>query len=278
MVSSGEGNLREKVDKDPNHALAGGFMKNDALIDLLREVKEVLDKHSIEFWLDGGTLLGAVRDGEIIPWDNDIDLTTWDTNLSRNVKRLVANELSDKGFKVGVVETPTPYIHIHHREEEFWADLSFYRLIDDKAILPTRETRKLIGTYLIHLSNMLSTPHRYEVDFRAKPSVKNFVESILVKTSRVLPSSLRIRLAQIVAQVYQRIGTKDITPVIPAEYFTNLATIKFYGMEFRVPARTEEYLAFRYGPSWRVPKRDWVYCRDDGAAVNKAWRKKKRVK
>ena len=32
----------------------------------LKEVKEVFDSLDIKFWLDWGTLLGAVRDGKII--------------------------------------------------------------------------------------------------------------------------------------------------------------------------------------------------------------------
>jgi len=35
--------------------------------------------------------------------------------------------------------------------------------------------------------------------------------------------------------------------------FTNLSVIKFYGMEFKVPAKTEEYLSYRYGKDWRIP-------------------------
>lgn len=42
----------------------------------------------------------------------------------------------------------------------------------------------------------------------------------------------------------------------------------FYGMEFKVPAETEEYLAYRYGKNWRTPKRDYVYYKDDGAITN----------
>ena len=35
-------------------------------------------------------------------------------------------------------------------------------------------------------------------------------------------------------------------------------------MEFNVPAKTEEYLSYRYGNDWRVPKKNWDTVGDDG--------------
>lgn len=47
----------------------------------LLEVKEVLDRLGIMFWLDGGTLLGAIRDKDFCADDeNDIDLSVWATD------------------------------------------------------------------------------------------------------------------------------------------------------------------------------------------------------
>ena len=40
-------------------------------------------------------------------------------------------------------------------------------------------------------------------------------------------------------------------------------------MEFRIPAETEEYLSYRYGKDWRIPKRDWVIIRDDHTIFKK---------
>ncbi len=41
---------------------------------LLEKIADLLEKDGNEYWLDGGTLLGAVRDGKLIPWDHDLDL------------------------------------------------------------------------------------------------------------------------------------------------------------------------------------------------------------
>lgn len=60
----------------------------------LKAVKKILDKLSVRFFLNFGTLIGAVREGNFIKDDKDIDLGI----LGETKRLLIRRELEKHGF------------------------------------------------------------------------------------------------------------------------------------------------------------------------------------
>ncbi len=74
---------------------------------MLKDLVAILDANQIEYYIVGGTLLGAIRHKGFIPWDDDIDLSFPRQHfeyLIRNAQRLlppyyvIESHLTDKNF------------------------------------------------------------------------------------------------------------------------------------------------------------------------------------
>ena len=65
---------------------------------LLKRVTDVLDANGIPYWLSFGTLLGAVRHGGSVPWDDDIDIGVLRADHNRLVEILNRAFSSEPNF------------------------------------------------------------------------------------------------------------------------------------------------------------------------------------
>lgn len=64
--------------------------------NLLIDIASEMNKHDIPYWVDFGTLLGLVRDGGVIPWDNDVDICILKEDASK--LQLIKDSLIKKGY------------------------------------------------------------------------------------------------------------------------------------------------------------------------------------
>lgn len=82
---------------------------------ILYEVVDILEENNIDYYLEGGTLLGFVRDGRLLPWDFDIDLSFFPDDAKKFLKE--SNRLMKKGYKV--VKRRFGYTKYSFKKEDF---------------------------------------------------------------------------------------------------------------------------------------------------------------
>lgn len=58
----------------------------DIARNLLIRIAEILDQHQIVYHLEGGTLLGIVRDKDLLPWDHDLDISIPSSEVDKFIK------------------------------------------------------------------------------------------------------------------------------------------------------------------------------------------------
>jgi phosphorylcholine metabolism protein LicD len=68
--------------------------------NMLKDIDALFAQHNITYWIDGGTLLGAVRHKNVIPWDDDADIAV----LESDKHKLLAMEKELNTFGYGLVE------------------------------------------------------------------------------------------------------------------------------------------------------------------------------
>lgn len=64
------------------------------MLEMLKEVDAICRRNHIDYWIDAGTLLGAVRHGGFIPWDDDVDVCVLRKDYPR-AREVLMKELPD---------------------------------------------------------------------------------------------------------------------------------------------------------------------------------------
>lgn len=98
-------------------------------LELLREFDNICQAHGLRYDLAGGSLLGAVRHGGFIPWDNDIDVCMPRPDYERMLK--LKSE--------GKLKLPKKRDLIHDRDETFARHFGRYIRQDVKRLADMAE-------------------------------------------------------------------------------------------------------------------------------------------
>lgn len=100
------------------------------LRNLAKDLCKTLNKHKVNYWVDFGTLLGIVREKDIILRDEDVDVVLVDTPTLENGMKLVMVDLEKMGYLCKKEETWDAYRT--YTTFDLYADMYINKKNDEK--------------------------------------------------------------------------------------------------------------------------------------------------
>lgn len=227
------------------------------LLDILIEFDRVCRKNGIRYWLDSGTLLGAIRHGGFIPWDDDLDVCILRKDYHRLMKALERD--LEAPFKLNELRKSNGRDAVNH--------VPISRVINQSFLVSRKDDKD---------GNPIYEPGWIDIFplENGSPRMKSFVEKTYGKLLRrkvymiqdgafkhfisALFEPLSLPLFQII-RWYGRIFHKstfihdfgiDFKSVRLAEDIFPLSECIFEGRSFPCPANADAYLTRIYG-DWR---------------------------
>lgn len=243
----------------------------NTLIELLRNVADICDKHQLVYNLSYGSMLGAIRHKGFIPWDDDIDITLPRKDYEMLIKILKTQKECEwmtvldsniNGYYypfAKVVDSRTcAKMEDNITEHGIWIDVF---PLDN---LPNNEkkAKRYIFKCLIKRSVIISMT----TDFKSKNlGKKRFLKHVLKIYAQIRgPENIRNSFIHYMKK-YEDLECEYIaclfSPYGQNERVKKIDMLKrnkyiFEGLEFWGPADFDKYLSRLYGDYMTLPSKD----------------------
>lgn len=249
-----------------------------AQLEIGKEIKRVCDENGIKYFLDSGTLLGAIRHKGFIPWDDDMDMGMLREDYDRFIE-IAPKKLKPEYFlQTWKTDKSYPYAFAKIRKKgtvfieavsqktnahnEIFVDIFPYDVYPDDETVRTELTRKImLLKYSLWMKDGMTPWLRH----------KSALDRLLVRTKYVphyfyaLTHSRDAMIAEYEKlmpmynaetskyYVEQSGGTPFGKWIIPTECFEKFIEVKFEDTMFLVPEKYDLYLKTVYGDYMQLP-------------------------
>ena len=230
-------------------------------VELLRFVDNVCKKHEINYWLDGGTLLGAVRHGGFIPWDDDVDLTMLRKDYNKLLEVLPLEISKHHYFKENCGLT----LLIEGQKNYFSDFKSVYDVDDKESYLNDDNFSFLQIAWLKPYVKIDFFPKDFLETEKISFFKKNYVSNKYKFNQKVKKgeylffkklNEFNDKFGFVLNETPQFADSFDVIPLAPVRIFETSKTfplnkISFEGYEFNCPNDVDYYLSLIYGKNFR---------------------------
>lgn len=249
------------------------------MLSMLEQVDAVCQKHNLDYWLEGGTLLGAIRHQGFIPWDDDLDISMPRESYEAFL-RVAPNELTDSislqtaqtdpgyfnlSVPLKIRDLNSLFLELHETGNEpyqqgIFIDVFVYDKMDTNTF--TRKRNKLFAKKILR---MLRAKYSHTIAGHYA-NTYTFLSHFVAKTQLEKKLNSIIKKANLSSSSYMGYGYDCVNSnLVSMDDIYPLKRTKFETSEFNIVNCPEIILTQLYGDYLSLPpKKDRVmkHCKE----------------